>query len=242
VRIAVVSDFHGNLVGLDAVVADLERTRPDLVLQGGDLALTGPRPAEVVDRVRELGWPGVVGNTDELLWNPGARAVQEAAAPALRGWLGVMFERLGPWATERLGEERIAWLRTLPERYGAEGLALVHASPGNLWKAPMPDAPDEDFRAAYAALAEPAAAYGHIHRPHVRALDGLQVGNSGSAGMPWDADPRLSYLLVEDGVPSVRRLEYDVERAARDAVDAGFPLADWLGGVYRSGRFTQPAP
>jgi 3',5'-cyclic AMP phosphodiesterase CpdA len=76
-RIAIVSDVHGNLTALDAVVADVRRRAPDVVLHGGDLALMGAQPAEVVDRVRELGWPGVVGNADEALWSPGEHARQQ---------------------------------------------------------------------------------------------------------------------------------------------------------------------
>jgi 3',5'-cyclic AMP phosphodiesterase CpdA len=68
VRLAVVSDIHGNLTALEAVIADIERRGVDRVVHGGDLALAGCQPVEVVDRVRELGWLGIVGNTDELLW------------------------------------------------------------------------------------------------------------------------------------------------------------------------------
>jgi predicted phosphodiesterase len=57
-RIAVVSDIHGNLTAFEAVLADLGQTSPDLVLHGGDLAHGGSMPAEIVDRVRELGWEG----------------------------------------------------------------------------------------------------------------------------------------------------------------------------------------
>lgn len=67
-RIAIVSDIHGNLTALDAVLADLRSVAPDMVLHGGDLAHGGGRPAEVVDRIRELGWEGICGNTDEMLW------------------------------------------------------------------------------------------------------------------------------------------------------------------------------
>src|SRR5438128_7978937 len=67
---AVVSDLHGNLTALDAVTADLARRGVREVVHGGDLALIGARPASVVDRVRDLGWPGVLGNTDELLFDP----------------------------------------------------------------------------------------------------------------------------------------------------------------------------
>ena len=63
-RVAVVSDIHDNLTALDAVIADLRATRPDLVVHGGDLMSGGSRPAEVIDRIREMNWPGVYGNTD----------------------------------------------------------------------------------------------------------------------------------------------------------------------------------
>lgn len=69
-RIAIVSDIHGNLTAFEAVLADLKRTSPDLVLQGGDLADSGSAPEEIVDRIRALGWRGVLGNTDEMLARP----------------------------------------------------------------------------------------------------------------------------------------------------------------------------
>jgi predicted phosphodiesterase len=70
VRVAVLSDIHGNLGALEAVVTDIRGRLPDLVLHDGDLALKGARPDAVVGRIRELGRPGVLGNADELLWNP----------------------------------------------------------------------------------------------------------------------------------------------------------------------------
>ena len=70
VRIAIVSDIHDNLTAFDAVLTDLRETSPDLVLHGGDLVSGGSSPAEVVDRVRDLGWRGVFGNTDEAIARP----------------------------------------------------------------------------------------------------------------------------------------------------------------------------
>ena len=69
-RIAIVSDIHGNRTAFEAVLADLRNTSPDVVLHGGDLAGPGAGPVEVVDQIRDLGWSGVVGNTDELLFRP----------------------------------------------------------------------------------------------------------------------------------------------------------------------------
>jgi predicted phosphodiesterase len=239
-RVAIVSDVHGNLVALEAVLRDLERQAPDLVLHGGDLAVVGPRPAEVVDRVRELGWPGVLGNVDEVPWNPELEEAVRASAPRLQRWLDVMFGQLGPWAAERLGDERLAWLHALPRQHDEDALRLVHASPGNLWRAPAPDASPDELAETYGPLGGEVAVYGHIHRPFVAETDRLTVANSGAAGFPWDGDPRASYLLVEDGTPVVRRVEYDVEAARRDAHQAGHPLAGWLGDRYASGAFTAP--
>ena len=239
-RIAVVSDLHGNLFALEAVVADLATQAPELVLHGGDLATAGPRPAEVVDRVRGLGWPGVRGNTDEVPYTEQVEREVRAGAPKLARWLDAMFGTLGPWSAERLGPERQRWLHMLPDRHEEDSLRLVHATPGSLWRAPMPDASPDELEAAYAELGGALTVYGHIHRPFVAPRRQGLVANSGSAGAPWDGDQRASYLVIDEGTPHVRRVGYDVDAAVRDAREVGFPLADWLGAVYTTGTFTAP--
>jgi putative phosphoesterase len=240
-RIAIVSDIHGNLAALDAVSADLALHRPDLVVHLGDLAVLGPRPAAVIDRIRELGWPGVLGNTDEMLWTPAALREQERRAPKLRTWLHTLFGLLAPWAREHLGAERIAWLRTLPREWRHHDLLVMHASPTDLWSAPMPDADEHTLVATYGGHGARLVAYGHIHRPYVRCLPALTVMNSGSVGLPYDGDWRAAYLLVEDGVPSIRRVAYDLARALEDLRATGYPLAMWQSEVQRQGRFTRPS-
>jgi len=242
-RIALVSDIHGNLAALDAVVADLGVQRPDLVVHLGDLAVLGPRPAAVIDRLRDLGWPGVLGNTDEMLWQPSLQGEQERRAPKLRAWLHILFGTLAPWAREHIGAERLAWLRTLPREWRLQDQALlaVHATPGDLWSAPMPEADEHTLIATYGGHGARLVAYGHIHRPYVRRLPALTVMNSGSVGLPYDSDWRASYLLVDDGVPSIRRVAYDLQRARADLAAARYPLAAWLAEVQRQGRFTQPS-
>ena len=239
-RVAVVSDIHGNLTALEAVVADLERSAPEVVLQGGDTAVMGPRPVEVVDRLRELAWPSVVGNIDEVLWRPELHERQRERAPALAPLLSLVFDEYVPWALERLGDEHVEWLQSLPAEHREGDLALVHASPGDLWRAPMPNADDEELASTYGPLAAPLAAYCHIHQPFVRVLDNLIVANAGSVGLPFDGDPRASYLLVDDGEPSIVRVEYDVEQEVRALHDAGHPDAERLAQIRRTGRFVAP--
>lgn len=240
-RIAIVSDIHGNLSALEAVIADIERRAPDLVLHGGDLALMGAHPAQVIDRVRELRWPGVVGNTDEALWSPDEHARQRERAPQLAALLGLIFGEYVPRTLQLIGEERLAWLRDLPAQQRLDDVTLVHASPGDLWRAPMPDAEDEELASVYQPLQATSVVYGHIHRPYARELPPhLSVANTGSVGMPWDGDPRASYLLVEDGKQRTIRVEYDVEREAAALARNGYPDAPRLAAMLRSGTFIKP--
>lgn len=242
-RLAVVSDVHGNLTALEAVIADIDRRAVDRVVHGGDLALMGPRPAEVIDRIRELGWPGVVGNTDELLWRPEMQARQREHAPGLVTLLRWLFEAYAPDTLERLGDERLAWLRGLPTELRIADTTIVHAAPGDLWRAPMPDADDRELEATYGPLAADTVVYGHIHRPFARAVKAITVANAGSAGMPWDGDNRASYLLVDDdGLSEVIRVAYDIDAEARELRARGHPDADRLVEMRRLGRFISPRP
>jgi putative phosphoesterase len=235
-RLAVVSDIHGSLTALEAVVSDLDRQSPDVVVHGGDLALMGPQPAEVVDRIRELGWSGVVGNTDELLWRPEVCSEQESRAPKLHSLLRVIFEEYRPATNELLGDERVEGLKQLPAQLELDDVVLVHASPGDLWRAPLPEADDAELLDTYGQSGT-RIAYGHIHRPYVRRPAGMIVANAGSVGLPWDGDPRASYLLIEDGAPRVIRVEYDIETERRLLLASGYPDAERLAEMRTLGRF-----
>jgi putative phosphoesterase len=236
-RLAIVSDVHGNLVALEAVAEDLRGRGVDRVLHAGDLAFAGAQPVEVVDRIRELGWSGIVGNTDEMLWRPERQAELEARAPKLGAMLRVFFEEYAPVTAEWLGDERIAWLRELPVELRIDDVVLIHASPGDLWRAPMADASDEDLASVYGESGAAVAVYGHIHVPFVRSVGALTVANSGAVGSPFDGDPRASYLLVEDGVPSVIRVPYDLDREAAVLRASGYPDAERIVETRRAGRF-----
>jgi predicted phosphodiesterase len=239
VRIAIVSDIHGNLTALKAVLADLELTAPDLVLHGGDLAQGGASPAQVVDRIRELGWPGVLGNTDEMLFRPEALTEFAAGSPQLAPLFAVIAE-VAAAGREALGEERLAWLGEQPPTQSHGPLALVHASPRDLWRAPAPEASDEDLASTYGSLGRPVAVYAHIHRSYVRELPGLTVVNTGSVSLSQDGDPRAAYLLLDGRRAEIRRVAYDLAREVEMLARSGLPHADWVGRCLVSGRFEMP--
>jgi putative phosphoesterase len=237
VPLAIVSDIHGNLTALDAVIADIGRRGVDRVVHGGDLALVGCQPAEVVDRVRELGWPGIVGNTDELLWRPEELAAQEQKAPKLQSLLRLLFNEYSPATRELLGEERISWLRALPAEWRDGELAVVHASPGDLWRAPPPEADDAELSATYAPCDAQIVVFGHIHRPFVRRLDRMLIANSGSVGSPFDGDPRASYLVVTPREVKIIRVEYDVDREVAMLRGSEYPDAHRIAEMRQRGTF-----
>lgn len=136
-RIAIVSDIHGNLTAFEAVLADLRQTAPDLIFHGGDLADGGSSPAEIVNRIRELGWPGVVGNTDEMLFAPDSLERFADNLPGLQPLFAVV-EVMAAATRVALGQERLAWLSDLPQVQICDGMALVHGKPGDAWRARGP--------------------------------------------------------------------------------------------------------
>ena len=238
-RIAVVSDIHGNRTAFEAVLADLRQTSPDVILHGGDLADGGSSPAEIVDRIRDLGWQGVVGNTDEMLSRPESLEEFAEQSPELEPLFAAIRE-MAQATREELGEARLAWLRDLPRVQMHGAVAVVHASPESPWRAPTPEASDAELESVYGPLGKPVAVYGHIHRSYVRSVPGMLVANAGSVSLSYDGDRRAAYLLLDGGKPAVRRVEYDVDREIRALSECGLARADWVARMLASGRFQMP--
>jgi predicted phosphodiesterase len=226
-RIAIVSDIHGNLSAFEAVLTDLRQTSPDLILHGGDLPHGGSSPAEIVDRIRALGWPGVMGNTDEMLFQPESLQEFASRSPNLRPLWDAITE-MAVATCEALGDERIAWLRDLPRVQIRGPMALVHASPESTWRSPGHTASDAELESVYSPLGQPIAIYGHIHHSYIRSVAGMIVANTGSVSLSYDGDPRAAYLLLDDSKPEIRRVEYDVDREIKAVFSSRFPHADWV--------------
>jgi len=126
---------------------------------------------------------------------------------------------------QRLGEERLAWLRALPKLQLCAPLALVHGSPETPWRAPAPEAVDAELEAMYAPLAQSVAVYGHIHRPYIRSVSGLTVANSGSVSFSYDGDPRV---------------EYDLGRELDALKNCALPHAGWIAKMLAAARPLMP--
>ncbi len=230
-RIAIFSDVHGNLSGMEAVLADTERHSPDLVVFAGDLCLFGPRPAECLRLLRERRIPGVIGNTDA--WLAGRDGAPDKHQASL-AWTQPRFT-----AGELAALGRLPFsLRLSPTANAGDDLLIVHANPRNVDDIIFPSEADQISRwghiRQYDAELEPllsgieaaVMAYGHLHIPGVRQWDGLTLVNVASANMPGDEDGRAKYALLEwrggRWVGEHHRVAYDTT-AERDAFLAQRP-------------------
>ncbi len=242
-RIAIVSDIHGNRTALDAVIKDLGDTSPDLIFHGGDLADSGSSPAEVIDQVRDLSWPGVLGNTDEVHTRPESleEFASQSSAPAS---LWAVVREMAAATHAALGEERVSWMRTLPLVQVHDFIALVHARPESAWQSPGSGASSAELENCYGPLNTPLVVFGHIHQPFIRTVHTanrkLTVANTGSVSLSYDGDCRASYLLIDDGCPTIRRVEYDVEKEVRALAASRLPYSDWVAGMLRAAKPLMP--
>ena len=230
-RVVVVTDIHGNLGAFLAVLADLRTQAPDLVVFGGDAALFGAQGLECWQRVLELGWPLVQGNTDRYLVNPHAilRALRETSPPAAEH-----LERNLRWTRAQLGDrlvERMASMRTVIRVPSAAGpLVVVHAAPGNDEAGISPDATDEQLRPRIAPVDAQVLVCGHTHRAFVRHVGHMLVVNCGSVGRTYDGQPgQGTYAVLDDASgrwsAAIRRIPYDERAAHRDTRARGVPLS-----------------
>ncbi|MBK7215913.1 MAG: metallophosphoesterase family protein [Candidatus Promineofilum sp.] len=224
-RIAVLSDIHGNLPALRTVIADIDAWSPDLVVVGGDIVNRGPRSGECLDVLVERqwadGWRLLRGNHEDF--------VLDCADPA-RSLPGPGYEttRFAHFALAQ-SAHHVGLLAALPdvfERAAPNGdlLRIVHASMRNNRDGVYPMTTDDDLRRQIA----PAPAVfvtGHTHRPLTRALDGTLVVNIGSVGASFDEDRRAAYgrfVWAGQWTAELVRLPYDYAQIERDYVDSGF--------------------
>lgn len=193
-------DIHGNLIALEAVLADAEAAGARRFVLGGDYALFGARPAEAVERLRELDAEWIRGNGERWSANP-------ADAPdPVQG----AIER----CRELLGEQLVGELGALPADAVIEGTRYVHGSPVSDVRSFFPE-PAEDEAELLAGVGEERLVFGHTHLQFERQGDGVLLVNPGSVGMPCDGDRRAAYaLLHDDGRIELRRVEYDWQGAA----------------------------
>lgn len=229
-RIAVLSDIHGNLDALEAVLADVERIGVDAVHSLGDIVGYGPNPGACVEIVQARAAVSLLGNHDAAV--AGRTSPEE-------------FNEFARWSVEwtaaRLPAWQIEYLAALPYLHRADGQLFVHASPvePERWHYIHGVA---DLAERFAAFTERVCFVGHSHRPGVYTVGGgrpaalrgavgtLRPGlqhlvNAGSVGQPRDRDPRASYAVydADGGRVEIRRVAYPVARTQQRMRAEGIP-------------------
>jgi predicted phosphodiesterase len=223
-RIAVISDVHGNVPALDAVLEDLERQGADEVLVGGDLVGRGPEGSKVARRIRDLGWPCVRGNHEDYLL-----AFRRRSVPA--AWLDQGTEEWAAsrWMASELDDRDAAYLETLPLSLlsgRAPELLLVHGSPRSNSEGLGPWNTDQQLDDHLSGVSERVLVCAHTHRPMLRQLAHGLVVNVGAVGLPFNRDRRAQYAILErrGGRWSVefRQVAYDLARVFEIYDRSGF--------------------
>lgn len=236
-RIAVVSDIHGNPVALDAVLAELEERPVDHVVCLGDVATSGPQPREVLRRLRELGWPVIAGNTDSWLLDPkpypGASEFYQT------------INALHYWTAEQITDQDREFIRSFQDRVEIKldddtSLLAFHGSPraSNDWITVQ--TPDEDLEQMVSVTPAMVLAGGHTHQQMLRHFRSKMLINPGSVGLayeqvtpvvgnrnvPWAEYARLDW---QDGCLGIemRRIPYDLDALLEIARQSTMPRLEW---------------
>jgi putative phosphoesterase len=246
VRVAVLSDIHGNVTALEAVRKALRKEKPEVVMVAGDLAFNGHDPAGTLAMLREMETEGaiiVAGNTDVAV----ADFDFTAAFPWLSEGVPDAMRIAAEWAHDALDDEGLAWLRRLPAerriRIGDTMLLLTHASPGSQTAGFDRDL---DPSAALERLSRTDARIiccGHTHIPDVHDYGWKQVVNGGSAGYVFDGDPTASWALItidgETVSSEIRRTEFDTMAAANAISARGLPGDVYRAATVRTGKLVR---
>jgi predicted phosphodiesterase len=232
-RVAVLSDIHGVMPALAAVLAEPDVVAAELVVLTGDLA-AGPQPVETLDRLAALG--------DRAVWIRG-NADRELVESA-RDDRTEMPDEVSAWAAGELRADQVDLLAGLPlsRTIAVAGLGEVlfcHATPRDDTEVVVADSRLDRWQQVFDGVPAEVTAVvcGHTHMPFIRLAHGRLVINPGSVGMPY-GQPGAHWALLGPGA-ELRRTAFDVD-AACDliAAESGFPGARGWADLYVRGSIT----
>ena len=237
-RVVVLSDIHGNLAALDAVVARLPALKPDQVAILGDHALFGPQPSETIDLIQQLQKKGalVTGGTGDIAV---ADLDYAASFPSLAGGLPPGLKAAVEWASDALDDDRIEWLRSLPSerriRYGEIAVTFCHASPGSRT---IPLSADLDPSTTLELIGQTDArlvCVGFTHQARVKDYGWKVLVDAGSAGLPYDGEASAAFAVI-DIDPEAATISAEIHRATYDTevVSDAITARGLAGDAYRA--------
>ncbi|NCC24143.1 MAG: metallophosphoesterase [Deltaproteobacteria bacterium] len=231
-RLAVISDIHGNLAALEAVLADIDAQVPDHVLCAGDVVGYGPEPEECLNLVRERDIPCVMGNHE-----------QGVAFPMTRSWFNPQSRKAVDLTAKLISASSLEYISGLPRFLVQDGCRVVHGFPPDEIRTYLFALDADELASRFPKMNEKANFVGHTHELELVTWDGRVVArrpvqegiypvgeqafvcNVGSVGQPRDGDPRAKYVLWDDTrrTVEVRCVPYDIERTVARIREQGFP-------------------
>ena len=244
-RIAVISDIHGNDLAFAAVVADFQADGIDQVVCCGDALQGGVQPAEVVRRLQELGCPVVMGNADDFLLKGSESADDEPPDE----WIDAVRE----WQLPLLSRDDLAFAAAFAPTVeiplpNGKRLLCAHGSPRHFNDVILPDTPDAEVREMLGPIENTIFCGGHTHLQQIRQLGGTFFFNPGSVSLPDRHDvadgtrrvnrwAEYAVLTVTDSgreTLEFRRVPYDVDRVLAMIDASGMPDSHRLRDYYRT--------
>jgi putative phosphoesterase len=220
VRIAALYDIHGNLPALEAVLAEVDEARADLVLVGGDI-VTGPFPSETLERLSAFGERAyyIRGNADRVLVEDVGEATGPSPWPERQAWTRAQLTDDQRGLLARLAQTAVLEVAGLGE------VLFCHGSPRSDEEIVTRATAPERLSEILSGVKQGVVVCGHTHVQFDRVIGGVRLVNAGSVGMPYEDEPGAYWALLGPDV-ELRRTEYDLERAAAAIRASAFPGAD----------------
>ncbi len=225
-RLAVISDIHGNLAALEAVLSDIKQKNVDTVCCAGDLVGYGPFPDEVIDLLRENQISSVMGNYDYAIGNSRivCRCEYKDEEAALIGMASIQ------WTLESISEKNKEFLQRLPFEIdvGTDNYSVrvVHGSPRRNYEYLHENMDEKALYRLLLACRTDVLVCGHTHLPFTRRIGDMLLVNSGSVGKPKHGNPQASYCIVEINGKTdaeICYVKYDFEATAKAIIERGLP-------------------
>jgi len=236
-KLAFLSDIHGNAIALDTVLEDIKSKNVDKIYVLGDICYRGPEPKRSLELVQSLNCDVIKGNADEWV----VRGVQEGEVP---GQALEMMNRERDWIYSQLDGEAVAYLEQLPTdlTIEAEGMKIhaFHATPNSLFEVVPPFENDDVISNKLIVNEADLYIYAHIHKPFIRYINGKCVINIGSVGLPFDGVKKSSYGLIEikdNGFQaSIVRVPFDTDKVIRQYQDYNYPNAKAMINILQNAK------
>ena len=249
-KIAVISDIHGNMQALEAVLENIKKEKCDKIFCLGDLAMAGPQPNETIEKVKSLLETGtfelIQGNTDEYLSKNSDEMYQAIAKANLI--MAVVYNE----DRKVITKENLEFLKNLPSQKNIElcgvKILLVHGSPRANNENIFPEMDLEKVEEMLKDVDADLIFCGHTHQPCGYQTNTKQtVVNVGSVGRPLNENPRACYLLLEiientgEFYVEHKLINYEKERAAELLKQRGFDGSDKLAAMLISASERYPS-